>query len=325
MNKKILMLLMSLVFLVFANAQTTEELEAQKAEKEATLAPLKSQLKDLQGQVKSLEKELASLTDQLTPYPRWETGAFGTLGFSLANFTDWLSKETPNTSAATIGITMNGFANMDQKRYFWKNAAGLNLSWLKFDNKDIDTDETGFQVAADAFNLSSLLGYKLNDKWALSALGEYRTSMLGGSFNNPGFLDLGIGATWTPVEELVVVIHPLNYNFVFSESEFNYTSSLGAKVMADYTKKIVKGVSWKSNLSAFVSYEEIESFSNFTWINSFTTAYKGIGVGLDVGLRSNKQEAFNILNNDEDIMEVKDYDGDNPLQTFWVLGLSYSL
>jgi hypothetical protein len=105
------------------------------------------------------------------------------------------------------------------------------------------------QVAADAFNITSLFGYKLSEKLAISTLGEYRTSMLDGKFNNPGYLDLGLGATWTPITDLVVVVHPLNYNFVFADDVdgFEYQSSLGAKVVADYTKALVK--MWSGSLT----------------------------------------------------------------------------
>jgi len=104
----------------------------------------------------------------------------------------------------------------------------------------------------------------------------------------------------------------LNYNFVFSTSEFDFKSSLGAKIVADYTKKITENIAWKSNLSAFMSYEGSD-LSNWTWVNSFSTAYKGIGIGFDVGLRNNKQEALAASKTD------------NPLQSYWILGLSYAL
>ena len=101
-----------------------------------------------------------------------------------------------------------------------------------------------------------MFGYKLSDHWAASSLVEYRTSILDGRFNNPGYLDWGVGATWTPIKDLVVVIHPLNYNWVFADDgDVMFNSSLGAKVVADYKRKIAKGLNWKSNLSAFISYE----------------------------------------------------------------------
>lgn len=305
-------LLTAFVMPSFLQAQTQEELMEEKALKSATLDSLKQIQSTLNQQVSTLAGEVASLTDQLTPYPRWNKGLLGNLGFNFANFSNWLSKNQSNTTAVNIGITSTAFANGDWEKSFWRNSANLTLGWLKFDDKDNPDDTDGFQVAADAFNLSSLYGFKLSPKIAISTLGEYRTSILEGKFNNPGYLDIGTGATWTPASNLVVVIHPLNYNFVFADEDFSYESSLGAKIVADYTKKIVQGLNWKSNLSAFLSYKNGD-YSNWTWVNTFSTAYKGIGIGLDIGLRNNKQEAL-----------AAGLD-DNPLQTYWILGLSYAI
>ena len=50
---------------------------------------------------------------------------------------------------ANIGLALNVFVNLNQKKYYWKNTGFLNLGWLKFDNKDSDEDETGFKVTSD--------------------------------------------------------------------------------------------------------------------------------------------------------------------------------
>lgn len=314
MTKKLLLsAFAAMIFCFSLQAQTIEELKAQKAAKEAELAPLQAQLAELTGKVDALKSDVATLTDKVTPYPRWDVGALGNLGLSISGFNNWFPKSTPNTTAVNIGFSANSFANLQQRKYFWRNNANLALAWLKFDNEDVSDDNPDFQVAADAFNVSSLFGYKLSEKWAISTLGEYRTSILDGKFNNPGYLDIGAGATWTPVTDLVVVLHPLNYNFVFSDSDgFDYQSSLGCKVVADYKRQIIKGIAWKSNLSGFFSYEGSD-LHNWTWINGFTTAYKGIGIGLDLGLRSNKQEALAADKTD------------NPLQTYYLIGLSYAI
>ncbi len=301
-----------LLFAQMVKGQTVEELIAEKEVKAAELSTLEAQLKTLTGQVDALKGEVASLTDQITPYPRWNVGALGTIGMNFTGFSDWLSKDQPSTNAATVGFALNGFANMQQEKYFWRNGGNLNLSWIRFDNKDNEADNEDFQVAADAFNITSLLGYKLSEKWSVSGLGEYRTSILDGKLNDPGYLDLGVGATWTPLSSLVVVIHPLNYNFVFAEDDVNFESSLGAKVLGDYAQSF-GSIAWKSNLSAFLSYKDSNELSSWTWINSFSTAYKGVGVGFELGLRSNKQESKSAGLND------------NPLQTYYVLGLSYSI
>lgn len=310
--KKSLLLAFCLLITALVQAQTAEQMQAQKTAKEQELGALEAQLQELTGKVGALKAEVADLTEKITPYPRWDVGAQGNTGLSISGFNNWFSKSTPNTTATTIGISLNGFANLQQKKYFWRNGSNLTLGWLKFDDKDKDDDVDDFQVAADAFNVTSLFGYKLSEKFAISTLGEYRTAVLDERFNDPGYLDIGAGATWTPIKDLVVVLHPLNYNFVFSSSDFDYQSSLGCKVVADYNRALAKGIAWKSNFSGFLSYKDTD-LSNWTWINGFTTAVRGVGVGFDIGIRSNNQEAEALGKTD------------NPLQVYYLLGLSYAL
>ena len=112
-------------------------------------------------------------------------------------------------------------------------------------------------------------------------------------------------------------MHPGNYNFVFSSGDTVFNSSLGAKVVADYTNKY-GGLSVKSNLSMFQSYKDGD-LSNWTFTNSFGyTIWKGIGLGFEFGLRNNRQEAANF-------QKVDLADADNKLQSYWLFGLSYSL
>ncbi len=308
-------LLFSILFTVvcsYLTAQTEAELLARKVAKEAELAIVEPALNELTLQVNTLKSEIATLTEQTTPYPRWDVGGFGNAGLGFASFSEWLSKSSPNTTAINIGIATNAFANLQQRKYFWRNNANLALGWIKFNDRDDPADSKDFNVSADAFSASSLLGYKLSEKFALSGLGEYRTSVMDDKLNNPGYFDLGVGVTWTPLVDLVVVLHPLNYNFIFSRGDFDYQSSLGAKMLADYKKQITKGIAWKSNLSAFLSYENTD-LSNWTWVNGFTTARKGIGIGLDFVLRGNEQEALAAGRTD------------NPVQSYWIVGLSFAL
>jgi hypothetical protein len=117
------------------------------------------------------------------------------------------------------------------------------------------------------------------------------------------------------------VMHPGNYNYVFSNAGNVFDSSLGAKIVADYTKKYGE-LSVKSNLSIFQSYKTTD-LSNWTLTNSFGyTIWKGIGIGFELGLRKNKQEALNnalISNATETFNTV-----DNKLQSYYLLGLTYA-
>lgn len=306
--RKILLLTFFFISLVSIKAQTLEELKSEQSIKKDSISALQSKVDDLQDLIDAL--------------PGWKIKAFGTIGGSLSGFDNWYSQGTPNNSSGSIGFTVNANADLLQDKFFWKNALTLNLKWVKLDDKDDPTDKDSFESTTDVFNISSLYGYKLNEKWAVSALSEYRTTLLD-NFNDPGYLDLGVGVTWTQIADLVVVIHPLNYNFVISNEDAIFESSLGAKIVADYTKKI-GAVNFKTNLSMFQSYKS-SNLSNWTWTNSFSyTFWKNIGVGFDFGLRNNKQEALNYAINTLGDATATFDNVDNHLQTYWIFGLSYS-
>lgn len=305
--KKTLLLVALFIGISTINAQTKEELEVQKSEKQAAADALQSEAKALQAQIDAL--------------PGWRKGAFGTIGGSLSNFSNWYSQGAPNNASGNIGFTFNGYANLIQPKFFWRNALSTNLNWVKLDNKDNPADEDSFKPTTDVFNISSLYGRNITKTLAASALMEYRTTILD-NFNDPGYLDLGVGATWTPINNLVVVIHPLNYNFVFSSGETVFESSLGAKIVADYTRQI-GAVNFKTNLSMFQSYKSSD-YSNWTWSNSFSyTLWKMIGVGFDFGLRNNKQEALNYALAQTPAAATDFNDLDNKIQSYYTVGLSY--
>ncbi|WP_445957307.1 DUF3078 domain-containing protein [Yeosuana sp.] len=305
--KKTLLLLTFFIGMMSINAQTKEELQKQKAEKQASSDAFQAEANALQAQIDAL--------------PGWRAAAFGTIGGSLSNFNNWYAQGVPNNSSGNIGITANGYANLIQEKFFWRNSLTTNLNWVKLDNKDNPLDDDRFKPTTDVFNISSLYGRNITKTLAASTLMEYRTTLLD-NFNDPGYLDLGVGATWTPIDNLIVVIHPLNYNFVFSKSNTVFESSLGAKIVTDYTRQI-GAVNFKTNLSMFNSYKSSD-YSNWTWSNSFGyTLWKMIGVGFDFGLRNNKQEALNYALAQTPATATSFDDVDNKLQTYYTVGLSY--
>ncbi len=305
--QKTSLLIVFLIGIFSINAQTKEELQTQKAEKQA--------------EVETAQKEVKAIQAKIDALPGWRTGAFGTVGGSLSNFSKWYAQGAPNNSSGNIGFTLNAYANLIEEKFFWRNSLSTNLNWVKLDDKDDPNDDDSFKPTTDVFNLSSLYGRNITKSLAASGLMEYRTTLLD-NFNDPGYLDLGVGATWTPIENLIVVIHPLNYNFVFSSGDTVFESSLGAKIVADYTRQI-GAVNFKTNLSTFQSYKSSD-YSNWTWTNSFSyTLWKMIGVGFDFGLRSNKQEALNYALMQTPPTATGFDDVDNDLQSYYTIGLSY--
>tara|TARA_R110002167_G_scaffold263017_3_gene469693 strand:+ start:6181 stop:7113 length:933 start_codon:yes stop_codon:yes gene_type:complete len=308
--KKLLFTLVAGFACALTYAQTVDELKAEQGLKKDSVAAIQARVDAIQGQIDAL--------------PGWKKGAFGTIGANLSGFKNWYGQGTPNNNSGNIGASINAFANLNKEKFFWRNSGNVNLQWIKLDNKDDATDNDSFRGTTDVFNISSLYGYKLTEKFAISALGEYRTSIIN-NFNDPGYLDVGVGGTWTPIPDMVVVIHPLNYNFVFAKDDSVYESSAGAKVVVDYTKK-VGAVNFKTNFSTFQSYES-SNLSNWTWINSFGyTLWKGIGVGLEFGLRNNKQESLaNALAQTPPPATTPTFDNvDVKTQSYWMFGLNYS-
>ncbi len=308
--KKLVFTLVAILTISATNAQTADELKALQGPKKDSIAAIQGRVDAIQAQIDAL--------------PGWKKGVFGTIGANLSGSKNWYSQGTPNNSSGNIGVSLNGFANLNKEKFFWRNSANMNLQWVKLDNKDIDTDDDSFNSTTDVFNIVSLYGQKLNEKFAISTLAEYRTSIVN-NFNDPGYLDVGLGATWTPITDMVVVIHPLNYNFVFAKDDAVYESSTGAKIVVDYTKKL-GAVNFKTNFSTFQSYKSSD-LSNWTWINSFGyTLWKGIGLGFEFGLRNNKQEALaNALGQVPAIVPSPTFDNiDVKTQSYWLFGLNYS-
>jgi len=303
--KKVSILILILFIAPSIKAQTVEALKKEQV-------PKKAKILKLQGEVNAIQLKIDALAG-------WKYGAFGTIGGSISGFNNWYSRTAPTAAAGNIGITVNGFANLIETGFFWRNSTTINLGWVKLNDKNVSGDED-FDTATDVFTISSLFGKRLNKKWAISALAEYRSTIID-NFNDPGYLDFGFGITWTPTKNLVVVMHPGNYNFLFSTEENVFDSSLGAKIVADYTKKYGK-LTVKSNLSVFQSYKTA-NLSNWTLTNSFGyTIWKGIGIGFELGLRKNKQEALNnalITNATETFTTV-----DNKLQSYYLIGMSYA-
>lgn len=322
------------------SAQTVEELKAMVSDKSATLGAL-------QGEIDALNKQIAE-------FPGWKIGGVGTLGFNALSNNNWYALGTPNSSNSALGLGFNGFANLDQDKYFWRNGLLINLSRAVTKVDKSLEDQT--VALTNGLDLASLFGYKLSDKLAASVEGKWTSSLVefvaGATvlddeykfaLNSPGIATVSAGVTWTPISDLVVIIHPIGYQ---QNWPGDFISSLGAKIGASYAAEIIPGVSWSSNLSAFVPYTNGEGFVdhafdadnenntfrtdyatgdlvNWEWINGFSTSiFKGLGVSFNLGLRGNRQQA--------DLGRLIAADGvgadlsDNPLQSFYTLGLGYT-
>ena len=320
------------------------------------VAALKAMIADKEAAASALATEAADLQAQIDAIPGWKTGGVGIIGADLNANDSWYAINNPFSSSNGIGINASAFANNNQDKWFWNNLLTVNIKQTK---TQLEKDGNEVKATTDALILSSLAGYKLAPKWALSAEARYESTVL--NINRPGKLTVSAGATWLPIPNAVVVFHPLAYEKNFPGGDF--VSSAGCKIGATYAATIIPGVAWSTNLSAFIPYGSgdgtLQQFTvtndlprtaaaaefdlgapiagnetnipystgdltNWTWLNTFSTnIFKGIGLGLNVGLRKDKQIANQWQYNR--VADTATFDGDNPLQFYYSLGLSYTL
>ncbi len=305
-----------ILFLGSSMAQTLEELQTMKADKEAVLS-------EHQAAVDALTADISSLVDQINMLSGWRTGFAGIVGLTLSESNKWAANPNPTASSTGLSITANAFANRNQPKWFWNNKLLVNKAWQTININGEDGGDLFDNGTIDILNFSSLYGYKLTKNIAISALGELNTSIE--NFLEPGTIDLGVGATWTPIPNLVVVVHPLNYRITFpTDGNIDTEGALGAKLRADYARDLIlagKEISWSSTLTAFFPYADTKmivqdengvdqeaGLDEFTWLNTVSfNLWKGVGVGATLGFRKADFEVY------------------DEIQNFYSLGLSYTL
>jgi len=293
------------------------------------LEQLKSLKGEKEGVKKGIDEEIANIDKLIKEFPGWARGFGGTLGVDFGGASNWYANDIETVSSRGFGFALNTFANLNAEKFFWHNSANAALNVGTAKNKDLD-DNTGVEDPEEEitskgslFTLGSLAGRQIFSKLYASGEARYETTLL--SFNDPGTLTFSLGVTWKPINNLTVVIHPLGYQLNFPSKDL--ASSTGAKIGANYTGELYRGIKWTSELNAFLAYSGDDDatkpfgpyssgdLSNWTWLNTFAVAdvFKGIGVGLTLGLRNNKQLGF-----------AKNV-SDPGLQTFYTVGLSYAL
>lgn len=322
--KNLLLLIFGLFLTGAISAQemSLADLQTQKADLEAKLA-------EAQGAADGFAGEIASLEDKIKKLSGWITGFGGNIGFDFNNSDNWIANPNPNATSSGLGLNLTAFANQDREKSLWYNKAVFNKAWQDIDISAADgtVEEDGLfdNGTVDILNLSSLYGYKILPYLALSALGEANTSV--GNFFKPGTVDIGAGLTYTGIQNLVLVVHPLNYHIAFPAegNDLETTGALGVKFRADYGRDFNisgKKFVWSSTLTGFLPYSsdpvgEIDDSQGnrigittreFTWLNTLSfEIWRGIGVGLSAGLRN---------------ADFEDADLD---QSYFSAGLSYNL
>ncbi len=281
------------------NGQTVDEYREQRRD-------LRNKVKNLQTEISKIQTSIDTLTDKIDILTGWRLGYNGVFGFKVSSFNNWIKGGNPNAFSSNITSVISAHAHKKTDVFFWRNNLNINLGWQKLDLNGSDDEDSKFQKIADVLRMNSHFGSRLNEKFALSALVEFNSAVLE-NFNNPGVLDAGVGFTWLPIQNMVLVVHPVNYHWVFGDNP-DFNNALGAKFSGDYSFKLPGGIRWRTTLSGFYPYiDKMPSLREYTWTNNVSfPVWKGIGIGVDYSMRN----------------AMVEFDG---LQYFFVIGLSYRI
>ena len=297
MKIKFLLSFMLMACFTITQAQSVDELKAMQAEKAAQAADFTAKAGAAQAEVDALQTQIDKLIG-------WRKGFGGLIGFDWNKSNGWIANPNPDATSTSLNIGLNAYALMDKEKVFWHNKGIINKAWSDVDLSDSDQeDDEGLfkNGTVDILNISSLAGYKISDKFALSGLGELNTSIE--NFLNPGTLDIGVGATWLPTQNMTVVIHPFNYHVGFSAVDgVSSMGSFGAKIRVDYFQDFnisSKAVKWTTTLTSFIPYKGADegepNLFEYMWLNTLSfELWKGIGVGLGWGLRNSELESPDV-------------------------------
>lgn len=203
----------------------------------------------------------------------WKIGGNLGIQFNQAAYENWQAGGV--NSLAGNGL-LSIFANYDKGgKFTWVNT--LNLGY------GLNFQDTIFNKTDDRIELESRIDYSLSKHWGLSALYNFRSQFSAGfanpgetadsvkisDFMAPGYMLLGLGATYKPSKKISVFLSPATakLTFVMDERLSNagaygvdsgetMRAELGGYLNFTYKQTLMKNVDLQARLDLFSNYLE---------------------------------------------------------------------
>ncbi len=168
--------------------------------------------------------------------PRWKLGGVGGVNLSQVSLTNWAAG---GEGSLALEAMLNYDALYTNRRHRWQNR--LELAYGMNHSKSHKTRKTN-----DKIFLSSMYGYRLTRTWYASVLGTFSTQFSNGydynanprrylsRFLAPGYLGLGIGATWRPNSWFSAYISPATWRGTFMNDDRLFLDAQNAMTLHPY-------------------------------------------------------------------------------------------
>lgn len=216
--------------------------------------------------------------------PRWLLKSIFGINGTQSSFVNWNAGGRNNISL--LGF-ISATAVYDTPFLDWDNSLDIALGGLQY----LDGSE-GLQKTDDRLEISSKLGYRLNEKkdFYLSFVGGFRTQFMDGfnfpndsarqsTFMAPGYLSSSIGIDYKPNDNFTVFVSPFSVKFTIVRDQTlanlgafgvtpavtdlngnvitpgqTFRSELGAFVRIRYNREIFENIEMKTRLELFSNY-----------------------------------------------------------------------
>ncbi|HEY5369878.1 MAG TPA: DUF3078 domain-containing protein [Hanamia sp.] len=232
----------------------------------------------------------------------WNTGGLFNLNIGQGSQSNWAAGGDDFSFSLNTYLGLYGFYK--KGRYSWDNTLEMNYGV-------INTTSVGTRKNDDRIDLLSKGGYGLTKNLSLSGLLNFHSQFAKGysydkdgsktllsDFLAPGYVLLGLGLDYKPVEGLSIFVSPItsrwtivNNDTLSAHGAYGVTpgkkvrNEIGAFASINYMKKITKTILYKGRLDLFSNYEHNPQDVDVNMTNMFQASIsKVFSVNLNINL-----------------------------------------
>ncbi|HNS16609.1 MAG TPA: DUF3078 domain-containing protein [Bacteroidales bacterium] len=229
----------------------------------------------------------------------WKNGGKFALNFSQSSLTNWAPG---GQNSLALNSFFNYFADYAKDKSLWENRLDLAYGFLKEGEADIRKSD-------DKIDFSSKYGMKATQKLYYAALLTFKSQFSEGynypddsvvisRFLAPGYLTVGLGMDWKPVDYFSFFLSPATARWIIVTDDDlsnigaygvdpgdKVRTEVGAMARLEFLKDILKNVNLKSKLELFSNYLDQPQNVDVYWDNMFVmTINKYLSTSLNLTL-----------------------------------------
>lgn len=226
----------------------------------------------------------------------WKIGGDASLTFGQSALINW---SAGGVSQFSLNGLLNFHADYQKDKVLWTN--NLIMAYGMYQEKDDKRKKSD-----DKINFTSNLGYEMAKHWYYSITLGFKTqfdegfpedqdTLYNSKFMAPGYISLGLGATYKPNDNLQLILAPATYRMTIVNDErladygeygldggdldtlgipipgtgTKIRHELGFQLKFVYSVQIVKNVDFQTNLELFSNYLEDPQNIDVYWDNYF--------------------------------------------------------